>query len=63
MGAELQRAAMICTREDPECHVIYEEGGETCLQIFPPAFTARTQNQQQRAGCMTYVCGAAKSGS
>lgn len=29
MGAELQRAAMICTREDPECHVIYEEGGET----------------------------------
>lgn len=29
MGVELQRAAMICTRKAPECHVICEKGGET----------------------------------
>lgn len=34
MGEELQRAAMICTRKAPECHVICVQGGEA---EFPPS--------------------------
>lgn len=58
MGAELQRAAMMCTRKGPpERHAVREQGGETRSRR---SHRAPTQQQQQQQQCMTDVHRAAE---